>query len=53
MKWVLNTKKGTTIRHPTLGALEGGIAYPIEDKNIPMAKNIINLMIFDGFIGEQ
>jgi len=47
MKWVLNTKKGTTVNHPKLGKLKGGIAYQFEDKDAMMVKGIYNIVIFD------
>lgn len=47
MKWVLNTKKGTTINHPQIGKMVGGIAMEIEDKFIPMAKSMYNVVVFD------
>jgi len=47
MKYALNIKKGTTINHPTIGKLEGGIAIPIKDEDVPQIKNIINIVIFD------
>ncbi len=46
--YVLNTKKGTTIKHPQIGELRGGFARPIEDEHIPMAKCLINVVIFEG-----
>jgi len=47
MKYVLNIKKGTTINHPKIGKLEGGIAIPIDERDIAQVKNIINIIIFD------
>ena len=48
-KWALNTKKGTTINHPQIGSLVGGIASPIKEEHICMAKHMYNVVIFDGF----
>jgi|TARA_Y100000310_G_scaffold140352_1_gene139783 hypothetical protein len=47
MKWVLNIQKGTTVNHPSVGKLQGGVAYEITDKEAIMLKHIINLVIFD------
>ena len=47
MKYVLNKKKGTIINHPTLGKLEGGVAYCVSDEQANMVKDIINIHIFD------
>jgi hypothetical protein len=47
MKFALNLKKGSTINHPAVGKLEGGIARQITDKEANMIKNIINIHVFD------
>ena len=47
MKWVLNKQKGSTINHPTLGKLEGGVAHEVSDKDALMVKSIINIVVFD------
>jgi len=47
MKWVLNKQKGSVINHPTLGKLEGGVAYEVADEDAQMVKNIINIIVFD------
>lgn len=48
MKWVLNRKKGTTINHPAVGKIEGGIAYEVTDQEANQLKGIYNIIIFDG-----
>jgi len=47
MKYALNKKKGTLINHPKYGRLEGGVAIPILDEDVPQLKNIYNIVIFD------
>jgi len=50
MKFVLNTKKGTMIKHPALGELKGGVAYEFTDEEAMQVKNIINILVFDEVI---
>jgi len=50
MKWVLNKQKGTTVNHPSVGKLKGGVAYPVTDEQANQLKHIINLIIFDEVI---
>ena len=47
MKFVLNTKNGTTVNHPKLGKFKGGVAYPIKDEDAEQLKHIYNLKVFD------
>lgn len=50
MKWALNVKKGTVINHPLVGKMDGGIAIPIQEKDVNQLKHIYNVVIFDGFV---
>lgn len=47
MKWVLNSKKGTTINHPSVGRMEGLVAYEVTDHVGEQLKHIINVVVFD------
>jgi len=47
MKWVLNKQKGSTVNHPTVGKIKGGVAYPVTDEQANQLKHIINLIVFD------
>jgi len=47
MKFALNKNKGTTINHPEVGKLEGGIAYEVTDEQAIMLKHVIGVIIFD------
>ena len=51
--YVLNVKKGNTINHPSVGKLEGGVAYEVSDKEALMLKNIINIVIFDKVVHKE
>lgn len=46
-KFVLNKQKGSVINHPSLGKLEGGVAYEVSDEDAQSVKGIINIIIFD------
>jgi hypothetical protein len=46
-KYALNVNKGSTINHPTIGKLVGGVAMPVTDREAGMVKNIINVVIFE------
>ena len=46
-KFVLNVKKGSTINHPAIGKLVGGVAIEVDDKIANQLKNIINVVVFD------
>jgi len=47
MKYALNIQKGSTINHPLVGKIEGGVATPVTDKEAEMIKHIINVVVFD------
>jgi hypothetical protein len=47
MKYALNTKKGTTINHPGVGKIFGGVAIEVTDEEAVSLKNIINIVVFD------
>jgi hypothetical protein len=47
MPYALNTKKGTTINHPSAGRLTGLVAKQITDKEALQLKHIINVIVFD------
>ena len=47
MSYALNTQKGSTINHPLVGRLEGGIAYEVSEQEANQLKNIINVVIFE------
>lgn len=47
MRWALNMQKGTTVIHPAVGKLQGGVAYQVSDKEAVMLKHIINVVVFD------
>lgn len=53
MKWIINTKKGTTINHPHVGRLEGLVAYEVEDRVANQLKNIINILVFDKIVPKK
>lgn len=38
--WAVNTKKGTSITHESMGKLESGVAVPIREKDLQIAKHI-------------
>ena len=46
-KFVLNKQKGSVINHPTLGKLEGGVAYEVSEEEANMVKHIINIIVFE------
>jgi len=45
--FALNIKKGSTINHPTIGALVGGIAIEVDEHEANQVKSLINVVIFD------
>jgi len=47
MKYALNIQKGSTINHPAVGKLEGGVAYEVTPHEANQLKGIINVVIFD------
>ena len=47
MPYALNVKKGTSIRHPDIGELPGGIAVPITKEQANQLKGIVDIIIFD------
>ena len=50
MKFILNTQKGSTINHPTVGALQGGVAIKVEDEIADQLKHIINVIVFESCV---
>ena len=53
MVYALNIKKGTTIRHPSIGELKGGVAVEILEKDSVIAKHLINVVVFDEVIRKK
>ena len=53
MKYVLNKQKGTTVNHPSVGKLKGGVAYEITDQESVQLKHIINLVMFDDIVFKE
>lgn len=51
MPYALNVRKGTTITNDDLGVLEGGIATPITDRQVNIAKHIVGVVVFDRIAG--
>lgn len=47
MRYALNVRKGTVVNHPSIGKLQGGVAYPVTDEEANQLKNIINIVVFD------
>jgi len=47
MKFALNTQKGTTVNHPSVGKLESGKAYEITDDEAVQLNHIIGIIVFD------
>lgn len=47
MKYALNTQKGSTVNHPLVGKITGGVAVPVTDEEANMIKHIINIVVFD------
>ena len=47
MKYALNIQKGSTINHPAIGKLEGGVAVEVTDHEANQVKHMINVVIFD------
>ncbi|MAH49930.1 hypothetical protein CMI37_29195 [Candidatus Pacearchaeota archaeon] len=47
MKFVLNKQRGSTINHPSVGKLKGGVAYEVTEHQANMMKHIINVIVFD------
>jgi len=47
MKYALNVQKGSSVNHPLVGKIEGGIAMPVTDDEANMLKNVINIVIFE------
>ena len=45
--WAVNTKKGTSIIHESMGKLEAGVAVPIREKDIKMAKHLHGVEIIE------
>ena len=45
--YALNIKKGSTINHPAIGKLQGGIAREVSADEANQVKNIINVVIFE------
>ena len=45
--YVLNTKKGTIVNHPSVGKIEGLVAKEITEEQAEQLKHIINLIVFD------
>ena len=50
MKFVLNVQKGTTVNHPCVEPMHGGVAYEITDEVAKQLKHIYNLVIFDAVV---
>jgi len=53
MKYALNVQKGSTINHPLVGKIPGGIAVPVTDKEAEMVKHIINVVVFDSIMERE
>ena len=49
MPYALNVKKGTLVQHPSLGKLVGGMAKEIGERDVLIAKHLVNVVVFDGF----
>ena len=45
--YALNTKKGTVIHNDDIGDLKGGVAIPINDKQVNIAKHLVGVVVFD------
>ena len=52
-KWALNTQKGSTINHPVVGSLEGGVAYEVTEDQANQLKHIYNIVIFDTIVTKK
>jgi hypothetical protein len=50
-KWALNTHKGSTINHPSVGKLIGGVAYAVTEKEAQQLKHVMNIVVFDNIDG--
>jgi|TARA_R100000501_G_C2628126_1_gene122278 hypothetical protein len=53
MKFILNKQKGSTINHPSVGKLHGGVAYEVSDHDANMMKHIINIIVFDEIVFKE
>ena len=53
MKFVLNVQKGSTINHPAVGALEGGIARQVSEDVANQLKHVMNVIVFDSCVDEK
>ena len=50
MPYVLNVKIGTTINHPAIGALVGGVARHVTRQQANQVKNWHNVVIFNSVL---
>lgn len=46
-KFALNTNKGTTVNHPSVGKLQGNIAKEVTDEEALQLKHIHGIIVFD------
>ena len=51
MPYALNTKKGTRIQNEDVGDLPGGVAVPINDRQVLIAKHLRGVVVFDRVAG--
>jgi hypothetical protein len=52
-KYILNRQKGSTINHPSVGKVRGGVAYEVTDHQANMMKHIINIIVFDEIVFKE
>jgi len=48
LMYALNTKKGTTVNHPTVGQIRGLYAVPVNTQEANMLRRIIGVVVFEG-----
>ena len=51
MAYALNIKKGTTIHNESIGVLEAGIAIPIDDDVVHLARGLRGVIVFEKVVG--
>ena len=51
--YALNIKKGTTINHPAVGKLVGGIAVEVDEREANQVKNLYNIVVFEDVLKKK
>ena len=53
MPYAVNTNKGTILNNADIGELPGGVAIPITQQQVNIAKHLLNVVVFDRVAGRD